>query len=146
MDEKQVLYAVLFAAVFAAGSWLVPAAYYSAAPAGTFVQVDGVAVSGANETLTVNATYTAEAEYPTKTTVTLYHRQNETAQSVAEWTYEGFIERGTHEVTLTLELDEPIQDGTYYIEFVITFETRFDVEKTYTQRTDAFGVVNGSVS
>lgn len=139
--------AILFASLFAAGSWGIPALYLTATPPADHVSIDSVTLNQ-TDNMTHNATvdYEARDKYPVEAEITLYQEQNGSASAVEHWTTSRIVPAGEHERTVVLDLTEPPPEGTYYYEFKILIHADYNVEKEYIYETDSFPIENKTES
>lgn len=140
--RSRLFYVVLFASLFAAISWLGPAAYYQFSPAESHVSIEGTDVSVVdNETHQLEITYDARARYPVEAEITLYEQTNDTKAKIESWKFGRFVEQGRHTTSLTLELSDALEPGTYVYEIDVVIHADYNVDKQYTHQTDTITVV-----
>lgn len=139
--RSRISYAIMFAAVFAAVSWMAPAAYYSLAPAESIVEIESTEVTTVdNSTHNLSVTYESQGRYPAEAKVTLYRSEESGDAAVQTWRLDGFLEEGSGSVDLTLTLDEPPPPGGYYYEIEATFHVGYNVERQITATTSTFSL------
>lgn len=144
----RVLYVLLFAAVFAALSWMVPAGYHAIQPADQYIQVQEASVTvDENDTQVheVAVTYWSRTGVVVDVRLILERVESDGARSeVQAWHFDTYIPQGAETVMFERTLDEPPDAGTYIYRFDATFTTRYNVEKTYSYETGQFYIVNGT--
>lgn len=142
----RVLYVLLFAAVFAALSWMVPAAYHAVQPADHYLQVQEAAVSvDENDTSDheIEVVYWSRDGTIVDVRLVLERVESDgTRSEVRAWRFETYISEGVETATLDRELDEPPDGGSYVYRFDVEFEVRYNVQKSYSYETGTFHIVN----
>lgn len=140
-DQGAIIMAIVVAALFAAGAWIVPMTWYATADANRFVAVEHIDVQASNATEhTVNITYESQGNYPVRAEITLYRDIPNASvdKAVQTWTREGFLKPGEQTVSLQLTLSDKPPPGTYYYEKTVTFYPGYNTERTFTTRSDTF--------
>lgn len=144
-EQNRWVLAILFAALFASISWIAPATYLAVSPADNQMQIQSVNVEQtSNTTHNLTIEYQSQDRYPIEAQITLYKDQNESDIASESWTTSSVIPAGENKQSLTLDVAEPIANGTYYYEFDIRVHVGYNVEKEYTYTTDSFPVTNSS--
>lgn len=142
-DQNRWVLAILFAALFASISWIAPATYLAISPAENQMEIQSVDINQtSNTTHNLTIEYQSQDRYPIESQITLYKDQNQSDIARESWTSSSVIPSGENERSLTLDMTEPLANGTYYYEFEIRIHAGFNVEKKYIYTTDSFPVKN----
>lgn len=141
----RVLYVILFAAVFAALSWMVPAAYHAVQPADHYLQVQESSVSvDENDTRVHEIEVAYWSRDGTIVDVRLILERIEsdgTRIEIRAWRFETYVPKGVDGVTFERELDEAPDGGAYVYRFDVEFDIAYNVQKSYSHETDKFYIV-----
>lgn len=145
---NRVFYVIFFASLFAALSWMVPAGYHAIQPADQYIQVQesNVAVNETDPSVhEIEVTYWARIGTIVDIRMILERVESDgTRSEVQAWRFDTYIPQGANTATFHRELDEEPEGGTYVYRFDATFQTRYNVEKTYSYETGNFYIVNGT--
>lgn len=147
LNDDRLVYAVLFALLFASLSWIIPAGYYTMAPQDRMLSVDEVAVDATDEDQhTLNVSYESRGDYVIEAQILLFQQKEDEKVDVAQqrWSIEGFIEPGDHETSLNLDIEKPLTSGMYFYEVRIKFRPGYNVERTEVYKTTPFSIENNS--
>lgn len=140
----RVLYVLLFAAVFAALSWMVPAAYHAIQPADHYIQVQEAAVSVDENDSSVHqieVVYWSRDGTVVDVRLILERVESDgTRSEVQAWRFETYIPEGAETTTFDRELDEPPDGGAYVYRFDAEFQVAYNVQKSYSYETPTFHI------
>lgn len=147
---NRVLYVVLFASLFAALTWMIPAAYHAVQPAEHYFEIQDASVAvDENDTSAhdIEAVYWARDDVVVDVRMILEAVEEDGARSeVQAWRFREFVERGSHTTTLHREVSEPLEQGTYVYRLDVTFRVEYNVQKTYSFESGRFSVVTDAES
>lgn len=135
-----VIVAVLFGALAASGSWMLPALYFQTTGINTHAEIQSSSVTLGPEEHDIAVTYDARAKTPVEVDIVLYRSMpnSSTDKTIQTWTTRGFLKEGEHTATFTLSQDEPLKPGTYYYSFRAILHLDYNIQRTLSYRTPAF--------
>lgn len=144
-QKSGIVYAVIFASIFAAAWWILPALGLQILPMDAFVNIEDAEVdaNGTEHQLTI--TYDSRSRYPAEVNIRLYRvKSNESADTeVQSWTTHGFVAEGVHNATFSLTLDDSPGPGTYYYRIEANLHLGYNIERTLTYQMPSFIIDTG---
>lgn len=149
LNDDRLVYAVLFALLFASMSWILPAGYYTMVPQDRMLSVEEVAVDATDSgEHTLNVSYESRGDYVVEAQILLFQKDENEEVDVTKqkWGIEGFIKPGTHETSLNLDIENPLASGTYFYEIRVRFRPGYNVERTAVYKTSPFTVKNNTTA
>lgn len=144
-----VAYVVGGCALLALGGIAIPAGFQAVQPADEFFdvqEVDVVNVAGEDTCgIELTTTYWSDERRFYAVETTLYEvDEDSTGRSVQTWTERAALPSGVTSVEFDRHVEEPLDFGVYYFEFVVTFETEYGWEKRAITQSERFSVHHGT--